>query len=51
MNLFDAHSIVTDLGVIGILSILFAETGLLIGLVIHFYLLPALPPLVLERHY
>jgi len=32
MNLFDAHSIVTDLGVIGILSILFAETGLLIGL-------------------
>ena len=32
MNLFDAHSIVTDLGVIGILAILFAETGLLIGL-------------------
>jgi len=32
MNLFDAHSIVTDLGLIGILSILFAETGLLIGL-------------------
>ena len=32
MNLFDAHSNVTDLGVIGILSILFAETGLLIGL-------------------
>ena len=33
MNLFDAHSIVTDLGLIGILFILFAETGLLIGLV------------------
>ena len=32
MNLFDAHSIVTDLGLIGILAILFAETGLLIGL-------------------
>jgi membrane-associated protein len=32
MNLFDAHSIVTDLGLIGILVILFAETGLLIGL-------------------
>jgi membrane-associated protein len=32
MNLFDAHSIVTDLGLIGILLILFAETGLLIGL-------------------
>jgi len=32
MNLFDAHSIVTDLGLIGILFILFAETGLLIGL-------------------
>jgi len=31
MNLFDAHSIVTDLGLIGILAILFAETGLLIG--------------------
>ena len=31
MNLFDAHSIVTDLGLIGILLILFAETGLLIG--------------------
>jgi membrane-associated protein len=32
MNLFDAHSIVTDLGLIGILAIIFAETGLLIGL-------------------
>ena len=32
MNLFDAHSIVTDLGLIGILLILFAETGLLIGI-------------------
>ena len=32
MNLFDANSIVTDLGLIGILFILFAETGLLIGL-------------------
>ena len=32
MNLFDANSIVTDLGLLGILGILFAETGLLIGL-------------------
>ena len=32
MNLFDAHSIVSDLGLLGILGILFAETGLLIGL-------------------
>jgi len=32
VNLFDAHSIVADLGLIGILAILFAETGLLIGL-------------------
>lgn len=32
MNLFDAQSIVTDLGLIGILAILFAETGLLVGL-------------------
>jgi membrane-associated protein len=32
MNLFDAHSIVGDLGLIGILSIIFAETGLLVGL-------------------
>lgn len=30
--LFDAHSIVTDLGLAGILAIIFAETGLLIGL-------------------
>ena len=32
MNLFDAHSIVADLGLVGILGIIFAETGLLIGL-------------------
>ena len=32
MNLFDAQSIVTDLGLIGILAILFAETGLLVGI-------------------
>lgn len=32
MNLFDAHSIVADLGLAGILGIIFAETGLLIGL-------------------
>jgi membrane-associated protein len=32
MNLFDAHSIVGDLGLIGVLAIIFAETGLLIGL-------------------
>jgi membrane-associated protein len=32
MNLFDAHSIVGDLGLVGILSIIFAETGLLVGL-------------------
>lgn len=32
MNLFDAHSIVADLGLIGVLGIIFAETGLLIGL-------------------
>jgi membrane-associated protein len=31
-NLFDAHSIVGDLGLIGILAIIFSETGLLIGL-------------------
>lgn len=31
-NLFDAHSIVSELGLIGILAIIFAETGLLIGL-------------------
>ncbi len=32
VNLFDAHSIVTDLGLAGILAIIFAETALLIGL-------------------
>lgn len=31
-NLFDAHSIVTTLGLFGVLAIIFAETGLLIGL-------------------
>ena len=31
-GLFNANSIVTDLGLFGILAILFAETGLLIGL-------------------
>ena len=31
-NLFDANSIIADLGLIGVLAILFAETGLLIGL-------------------
>jgi len=31
-NLFDAHSIVGELGLIGVLAIIFAETGLLIGL-------------------
>ncbi len=32
MNLFDAHSVVSDLGLIGVLAIIFAETGLLVGL-------------------
>ena len=32
MNLFDAHSIVSNLGLAGVLMIVFAETGLLIGL-------------------
>lgn len=32
MNLFDASSIISDLGLTGILGIIFAETGLLIGL-------------------
>lgn len=32
MNLFDANSIVSELGLLGILAVLFAETGLLIGL-------------------
>lgn len=31
-NLFDAHSVVTTLGLIGVLAIIFAETGLLVGL-------------------
>ena len=31
-NVFDAHSIVGDLGLIGVLAIIFAETGLLVGL-------------------
>ncbi len=31
-SLFDAHSVVADLGLIGVLAIIFAETGLLIGL-------------------
>ena len=33
MNLLDAHSIIADLGLAGVLTILFAETGLLIGLI------------------
>ena len=32
-TLLDANSIVADLGLVGILAILFAETGLLVGLV------------------
>ena len=32
MNLFDAQSIVSDLGLIGVLAIIFSETGLLVGL-------------------
>jgi membrane-associated protein len=32
VNLFDAHSIVSTLGLVGILAIIFMETGLLIGL-------------------
>jgi len=32
-NLLDAHSVVANLGLAGILGIIFAETGLLIGLV------------------
>ncbi|MFM6940596.1 MAG: DedA family protein [Candidatus Planktophila sp.] len=31
-NIFDAHSIVGDLGLAGIVAIIFAETGLLVGL-------------------
>ena len=33
MNLFDAQSVVSALGLIGVLGIIFMETGLLIGLV------------------
>ncbi len=33
MNLFDAQSVVSTLGLIGVLGIIFMETGLLIGLV------------------
>lgn len=33
MNLLDANSVVTTLGLIGVLGIIFMETGLLIGLV------------------
>ena len=33
MNLLDANSIIADLGLAGVLGILFAETGLLIGLI------------------
>jgi len=32
-NLFDAHSVVSSLGLIGVLGIIFMETGLLIGLI------------------
>jgi len=32
VNLFDAHSIISTLGLIGVLAIIFMETGLLIGL-------------------
>ena len=33
MNLLDAKSIIADLGLAGVLGILFTETGLLVGLV------------------
>jgi membrane-associated protein len=33
VNLFDAHSVVSTFGLIGVLGIIFMETGLLIGLV------------------
>ncbi len=33
MNLLDAHSIVSTLGLLGVLGIIFMETGLLIGLI------------------
>lgn len=32
VNLFDAHSVIAGLGLIGVLAILFMETGLLVGL-------------------
>lgn len=32
VNLFDAHSIISTLGLVGILAIIFMETGLLVGL-------------------
>ena len=31
-NLFDAHSVISTLGLVGILAIIFMETGLLVGL-------------------
>ena len=33
MSLFDAHSVVSTLGLLGVLGIIFMETGLLIGLI------------------
>mgnify|MGYP000604310511 CR=1 FL=1 len=33
VNFFDANSIISTLGLIGVLAIIFMETGLLIGLV------------------
>jgi membrane-associated protein len=33
VNLLDAHSIISTLGLIGILAIIFTETGLLVGLI------------------
>jgi membrane-associated protein len=33
MNLFDANSVISTLGLVGVLGIIFMETGLLIGLV------------------
>ena len=32
VNLFDAHSVISTLGLVGILAIIFMETGLLVGL-------------------
>ena len=32
LDLFNAHTVVADLGLVGILAIIFAETGLLVGL-------------------